>query len=99
MKPGSIEEIDAAKWEKDDCGCKWLRVNDAEGRPVAAWIALRPSYCDRGHIQMVVEGPLNIDGHDSFPRFFFSFAEADQHTRDFLKWRLFKHRMHPHSLD
>jgi hypothetical protein len=54
---------------------------------VHAWLALRPVYCDRGQIQLGIDGPLNLDAADSFPRFFFSFKEADEHTRTFLKWR------------
>lgn len=39
---------------------------------------------------------LDIDWADSFPRYFYSFEEADQHTRSFLKWRIWKHRDTPH---
>ena len=42
---------------------------------------------------------FNLDDADSFPRFFFSFREADEHTRTFLKWRLWKERTHPHMLE
>jgi hypothetical protein len=65
---------------------------------VHAFLTLRPAYCDRGHIQLLIEG-IDLDGADSFPRFFFSFREADEHTRTFLKWRLWKERTHPHKLE
>jgi hypothetical protein len=42
-------------------------------------LSLRPVYCDRGHIQLCIDGPLDLDACDSFPRFFFSFREADEH--------------------
>jgi hypothetical protein len=66
---------------------------------VHAWLALRPVYCDRGHIQLCIDGPLYLDHADSFPRYFFSFEEADAHTRTFLKWRLWKERSFPHVLE
>ena len=94
-----IAEIDQAKWEKDEYGVLNLHVCDKNGKYVHVWLSLRPVYCDRGHIQMSIDGPVNLDWADSFPRFFFSFQEADAHVRNFLKWRLWKHRMHPHRLE
>lgn len=93
------QEIDKAKWTKNEYGWLNMLVHNAEGRPVYASLSLRPVYCDRGHIQLLIDGPLNLDGADSFPRFFFSFKEADEHTRTFLKWRLWKHRIHDHILE
>ena len=95
----SIEEIDNAEWVKDEYNTLNMHVTDSDGRPVHAFLSLRPSYCDRGHIQLNIDGCLNLDASDSFPRFFFSFEEADVHTRLFLKWRLWKHREHPHTLE
>lgn len=69
------------------------------GLEVTCYLSLRPHYCDRGHIQLFIDGDLSIDGADSFPRYFFSFKEADEHTRTFLKWRLWQHRIHPHVLE
>lgn len=96
-----IAEIEAAQWVKDDSNTMNLMVHDQAGDGVLCWLALRPPYCDRGHIQLNVEGPLSlgIDGADGFPRYFFSFREADAHTRTFLKWRLWKERTHPHRLE
>jgi hypothetical protein len=54
---------------------------------------------DRGHIQLMIQGIHDLDDADSFPRYFFSFKEADAHTRAFLKWRLWKKRAFPHTLD
>jgi len=93
-----IAEIDAARWVEDEFHEFHIEVTDSNGEPVHAAIRLRPHYCDRGHIQLLVNGNLNLDEADSFPRYFFSFEEADTHTRTFLKWRLWKHRMHPHVL-
>lgn len=92
-----IKEIDEAQWTKDDFGCLNLFVHDENDEVVHCWLTMRPVYCDRGHMQLNISGNLNLDGHDSFPRFFFSFQEADQHTRTFLKWRLWKHRIYPHE--
>lgn len=69
-----------------------MRVRDAENSVVVAWLQIRPAYCDRGHIQLNIDGPLQLDSADSFPRYFFSFIEADAHTRAFLKWRLWRER-------
>ena len=94
-----ISEIDSAQWTKDEFGWLNLRVHDRKGQPVDCALSLRPNYCDRGHIQLNIDGDLDLDGCDRFPRFFFSFKEADEHTRTFLKWRLWKHRTHPHVLE
>jgi len=99
IKDEGVKEIDEAKWIKDETNILNLYVHDAVGDQVHSWLSLRPNYCDRGHIQLVIYGNLNLDGGDSFPRFFFSFDEADNHTRTFLKWRLWKHRIHPHELE
>jgi hypothetical protein len=94
-----LRQIETASWEKDEYNLLNLHVQDEQGRDIHAWLALRPDYCDRGHIQLCIDGPLNIDFADSFPRYFFSFREADVHTRLFLKWRLWKERAHPHVLE
>jgi hypothetical protein len=52
-----------------------------------------------GAIHLNIDGISDIDGADSFPRYFFSFKEADEHTRTFLKWRLWKERSFPHVLE
>lgn len=98
-KAQGIKQIDEAKWSKDEYGTLNLHVTTAKDQSVHAWLALRPVYCDRGHIELNIDGPLDLDSADSFPRFFFSFVEADVHTRLFLKWRLWEHRVYPHVLD
>ena len=98
-KEEGLKEIDEAQWMLDEWNCKNLYVHTEEGHKVHAWLSLRPEYCDRGHIQLIIDGPCGLDGADSFPRFFFSFEEADKHTRTFLKWRFWKERVHPHTLD
>lgn len=92
-KEEGLKQIDETQWERDDYGALHLYITHLSGRRVDAWLSMRPDYCDRGHIQLNVDGPLNLDGHDGFPRFFFSLAEADAHTRTFLKWRLWGERM------
>lgn len=94
-----IRQIDEAPWVRDGFGALHLYVTHPgdvhhphESR-VDAWLSMRPVYCDRGHIQLNIDGYLNLDSHDSFPRFFFSFAEADAHARTFLKWRIWKERV------
>lgn len=94
-----LYEISEAKWTKDEWGVLNLVVHDRHGDEIHCYLSLRPHYCDRGHIQLNIDGPLDLDGSDSFPRFFFSFKEADEHTRTFLKWRLWKHRIYPHVLE
>lgn len=93
-----LQEIDAAPWEPDAYGCLNLIVHNERGREVRAFLSLRPNYCDRGHIQLMIDGDLDLDRQDSFPRFFFSTEEAKTHTKLFLKWRLWKHRCFPHEL-
>lgn len=92
-----VEHIEKAAWITDRFGTMNLYVTGPSGHQVHAWIELRPVYCDRGHIQFNISG-VEFDRMDSFPRFFFSFAEADAHVRTFLKWRLWKHRTFPHKL-
>lgn len=93
-----LEEIESAMWRRDKFDTLWLRVPNREGRVCALWMTRRMAYCDRGHIQMSVDllpdenGFETIDASDGFPRFFFSFREADEHVRTFLRWRLWKVR-------
>lgn len=94
-----LRQLETARWIKDEHGVLNLYVQTPEGAQVHAWLSLRPPYCDRGHIQLCIDGPIDLDYADSFPRFFFSFREADEHTRTFLKWRLWKERTHPHVLE
>lgn len=94
-----LRQIEEANWTPDKFGCVNLRVHDQDGRNVHCWLSLRPEYCDRGHIQLNIDGHLDLNGNDSFPRFFFNFKEADHHTRTFLKWRIWKERTYPHELE
>ena len=88
-----LQQIDAAQWQRDDFGCLHLLVANKDGAKVDAWLVTRPPYCDRGHIQFNIDAPcLYLDGQDSFPRYFFSFAEANLHARMFLKWRIWQER-------
>lgn len=89
-----LRQIEQAQWKRDEYDTLNLWVQDKQGTWIHAFLSLRPCYCDRGHIQLTIEGPLNLnlDEADRFPRYFFTFAEADKHTRAFLKWRLWKER-------
>jgi hypothetical protein len=98
-KEEGLRQIEDAKWTKGRHGELGLAVRTQDGRPVLAWLELRPHYCDRGHIKLLIEGIADLDGQDNFPRYFFSFPEADHHTRVFLKWRLWKERTYPHTLE
>ena len=98
-KEEGLKQIDDTKWSKDDHGCLNLHVTAEDGSDVHCWLHLRPVYCDRGHIGFNINSGLGIDSADSFPRWFFSVEEADTHVRTFLKWRIWKHRIHPHTLE
>lgn len=87
-----IKQIDETQWELDEFSTMHLYVNTESDRPVDAWLTMRPPYCDRGHVMLNIDGPLELDPADRFPRYFFSFEEADRHTRNFLKWRMWKER-------
>lgn len=91
-REGVIKMIEETQWLLDDTGTLNLLVMDFKERPVHCWLEERPYYCDRGHIKLMIDGHLGLDEYDSFPRYFFSFEEADRHTRTFLKWRIAKHR-------
>lgn len=95
----ALREIDDAKWIKDEYGCLNLKVTNWQDQNVYVQLELRRSNCDRGHLMMKIDGIIDIDNQDNFPRYFFSFKEADAHTRTFLKWRLYKYRVHPHVLE
>src|ERR1700739_4357836 len=58
---------------------------------IHCFLTRRPYYCDRGHICLSIVAPLlYLNSADSFPRYFWTFHEADTHTRTFLRWRLHK---------
>jgi hypothetical protein len=95
-KEQGLKQINEAKWVQGD-GCLDMLVNDIDGRVVNVWLAMRPAYCDRGHVQLNIDGPLQLDRFDSFPRYFFSFEEADAHARAFLKWRLWRERTYSNA--
>jgi len=96
-KDEGLKQIDETPWVKDEFNTLFLCLTHPDGRPVHAWLTMRPPYCDRGHIQLNIDGPLELDRADSFPRYFFSFEEADLHARTFLKWRLWKERAIPYE--
>lgn len=60
---------------------------------LAAFIQMRPHYCDRGHWHANIEmGGLNIDHQDMFPRYYMRLAVAKQEIEEFLDWRINKVR-------
>ena len=92
-KEAGLIEIETAQWEKvKETSELKLTVTCSRGFPCDCYISPRRYDCDRGHIMFLIDGHLSIDEGDSFPRYFFSFEEADAHVRTFLKWRLWKHR-------
>lgn len=69
----------------DQFGCLNLLDGNAH-----VWIERRPAYCDRGHFCAKVEGIPDIDGADSFPRYFMDLERAKSEMREWLAWRLRK---------
>lgn len=98
LKEAGIKEIDDAEWLQDKYGHLNLLIKDPNGGIIRSYLSLRPEYCDRGHIQLGIDGLKDLDRMDSFPRFFFNTEEAKRHTKLFLKWRVWKHREYPHQL-
>lgn len=95
------EETYTAEWTKldgDEQHTLTLTVHDNEGNPVIVYLSQRPHYCDRGHFKVIIDGNLNLDAADSFPRYFFSLREANNHVRNFLRWRLWKVRQNYENL-
>ena len=85
--------IENTQWEDRGKDGFYMSVLDADGHPVRLYIGHRPVHCDRGHLMLIVDGRLNLDPQDGFPRYFFSFNEADKHARAFLAWRIWKKRI------
>lgn len=77
------------RWELDEFNCLNLRFKTLAG-PVHAWIQERPSYCDRGHFQLNIDGPFDFDGSDCFPRYYMDLTTALQEAERFLAWRIAK---------
>lgn len=96
-----LHEIFNSQWKRSDDPSHHLTltVHDTQGRPVIAYLTQRPAYCDRGHMMFQINSHLEIDQADSFPRYFFSQREADDHVRTFLAWRIWKQRRFPHKLN
>lgn len=90
----ALHQIDTAPWEEDENGTLNFYTEDSDRRLIHCWLTLLPPWCDLGHIQLNIEGLNHLDAGPKFPRYFFSFEEANNHCRTFLKWRLWKHRTH-----
>lgn len=93
-----LNEIMNALWKRDEHDSLVLTVTDLNNQPVKAYLTARQWYCDRGHFMFQIDGDLNIDEQDGFPRYFFSEPEADDHVRTFLAWRMWKKRRYPSNL-
>jgi hypothetical protein len=86
--------IDDTRWLLYD-GCWNLKFTLPDGHKFAghevhAFIQPRPDYCDRGHWVFNVDGPLEHDGADSFPRYFMDLERAKAEAEAYLLWRLFR---------
>ena len=88
----ALRLIDEACWTEDEFGCLNIYVSTLNGEMVHCYLTERPPYCDRGHIQLNIDGDVSLDQQDMFPRYFFTYQEADVHCRAFLRWRLCKIR-------
>lgn len=93
-----LRQIQNNEWKFDEWGALIMQVNGPDGE-VRAWIAPRPNYCDRGHFHLMLDGHIEIDEQDKFPRYFFTLNEAKQHARWFLAWKLWKHKELEHEAE
>ena len=68
-KEEGIEQIKTMKWVADDTvrGTLNMYVTHPCGKMIHCWLTMRPHYCDRGHIQLNIDGHLNLDHADYFP--------------------------------
>lgn len=60
------------------------------GRQCFVWVEKRPDYCDRGRVSVNVTSfhySLHIDGHDSFPRYYFSLKNMFEEMEAWMKAR------------
>jgi hypothetical protein len=93
--PGLAEFI-KADWIWVPAYDTWeIRFEDANGVQIVTWIAKRPSYCDRGSVSAHIEGISSIDEADGFPRYYMTMEVAKREMKEWLLWRVFKHRS-PH---
>lgn len=87
-------------WVTDCYGTLNLHFTGPDGQDVWAWIAARPAYCDRGHWEFnVMNGIPDLDGMDSFPRYYMHLETAIKEATDWIFWRLYKKACEiPHTL-
>ncbi len=88
------EELNLGEWTPDEWNCLNLCF-EHEGRRFHVFIQARPSYCDRGHYSLDIDGPMDLDAADRFPRYFMSLDRAKAEAEDFLRWRLAHIRTEP----
>jgi hypothetical protein len=75
-------------WEEnEEFACTEVLISGC----IVATLETRPHYCDRGHYSIKCYLP-DIDGADSFPRYYMSKEVAKAETESFLKWRIWKIR-------
>ena len=96
QSPGSVDTILSAPWVYiPEWKTMELFVPDQQEVMLHAWIKRRNWYCDRGHFELEIEGPLvncwnPIDASDSFPRYYMDGEIAKREAKNFIIWRLFK---------
>jgi hypothetical protein len=77
-------------WTQDDYDCFNLYI-EHDGHRLHLFVQARPAYCDRGHYSFNIDGPgLNLDGADSFPRYYMTLARALREATEWIVWRLYK---------
>jgi len=77
----------------DDLLEAWVDTEKFENdHRMVAWITKRPAYCDRGHWQVNIALPLDLDEQDGFPRYYMTLETAKKETELFLDWRINKVR-------
>lgn len=89
MKRG-MDYIDTAPWEEDEKGKFNLYVQNEDSKTVHCEIALKDEFFDRGPIELTIYGISNVKKSPNIQQYFFSFQEASNWCRMFLKWRLWK---------
>jgi hypothetical protein len=82
--------ISHAEWYLDEWNVWNFLTHDPMGNPVHAFIQKRPPYCDRGHYSFNVDARLNLDGADSFPRYYMDLDTAMLEAVKWLNWRMYK---------
>lgn len=81
------EPWDNWKWRRNPTTIEVL-YELMDGNRMLAWIAERPSYCNRGHFKAIVECVPDLNHQDGWPNYYMDLDRAKAEVEDFLKWRL-----------